>query len=143
MNVDEILLLGRVAFLAALYLFLLMLALLLRRELRAGASRREERAPADLLVVEPAGSTYEPGERIPLLGISTLGREENNDIVLNDNFVSGEHARLLWNGRGWVLQDLGSTNGTLVNGKRVKRSTAVRPGDILQVGGVRLKLVPV
>jgi hypothetical protein len=142
LSVDDILLLGRVAFIAALYLFLIILALLLRRELRSQASLAEERAPADLLVMEPFESDFETGERIPLLSQTTLGRAADNAVVLNDTFVSSEHARLVWNGKGWVLEDLGSTNGTQVNGQRVKRASAVRPGDVIELGRVRLKLVP-
>lgn len=143
MNVDGILLLGRVAFLAALYLFLLLLALLLRRELRGGTSAQDDRAPGDLLVIEPAQSGYDVSERIPLLRVSSVGRDEGNAVVLEDTFISGEHARLMWNGRGWTVQDLESTNGTYVNGKRIKKSAAVRPGDTLQFGNVKVKLVAV
>jgi hypothetical protein len=53
LSVDDVVLIGRVAFVAALYLFLIGLAVLLRRELRARSSRLEERAPADLLIMEP------------------------------------------------------------------------------------------
>lgn len=143
MSVDEILFLGRIAFVAALYLFLLMLGLLLRRELRTHQTLAEERAPADLLMMEPHDSDYEPGERIPLLTETTIGRATENAVVLNDTFVSSEHARLVWNGKGWVLEDLGSTNGTQVNGHRVKRAAAVKPGDVIELGRVKLKLVPV
>lgn len=140
MNVDDMLLLGRVLFVAALYLFLIILAFLLRRELRSRASTQEERAPGDLIVMEAANTGFEAGERIPLLAVSSLGRDSENDIVLDDAFVSSEHAKLIWNGKGWVLQDLGSTNGTSINGKRVKRAAVVQPGDTLQLGSVKLKL---
>lgn len=126
----------------ALYLFLAILALLLRRELRGRASFAEERAPCDLLMVEPHESDFEPGERIPLLAHSTIGRGPDNSIVLNDTFVSNEHARLTWNGRGWVVEDLGSTNGTKVNDHAVKRAAGARPGDTLEFGRVKMKLVP-
>lgn len=143
MTVDDALLIGRIAFLAALYLFLLVLAMLLRHELRQGVSRAEERAPGDLLVVEPFETGLDAGERIPLLSLSKIGRDDENDVVLSDTFVSGEHARLSWNGRGWVLEDLGSTNGTTVNGKKVRRTVTVKPGDTIQLGRVKVKLVPV
>lgn len=142
MSVDEILLLGRIAFLAALYLFLVILAVLLRRELRSPASRTEGRAPGDLLVVEPYETSLEPGERLPLLASTTLGRADGNDVVLSDTFASGEHARLGWNGTGWVLEDMGSTNGTYVNGQQIHRTVAVKPGDIIELGRVKFKLVP-
>jgi hypothetical protein len=141
-SVDEILLVARVAFVAALYLFLIILALLLRRELSGRASVTDERAPGDLLVVEPHETGYEVGERIPLLASSTIGRLPGNTVVMDDNFVSGEHARLRWNGRGWVLEDLDSTNGTEVNGHEVKGAMPIKPGDVIGLGRVvKLKLV--
>lgn len=142
MSVDEALLIGRIAFLAALYLFLIVLGVLLSRELRARAASEEERAPGDLLVMEPFETGYDTGERIPLLGRSSIGRDGENTVVLNDTFVSSEHAALRWNGRGWVLEDMGSTNGTAVNGKRIQRPIAVKPGDTLEFGRVKTKLVP-
>lgn len=143
MSVDEILLAARIAFVAALYLFLIVLALLLRRELTSrGAATTTERAPADLLVVDPHETGYEVGERIPLLARSTIGRLPDNTVVMDDSFVSGEHARLQWNGKGWVLEDLDSTNGTELNGHEVKGVTAVNPGDTIGLGRVvKLKLV--
>ncbi|MGH2448003.1 MAG: FHA domain-containing protein [Chloroflexota bacterium] len=144
MSVDEWLLVGRIAFLAALYLFLVLLALLLWRELRQrNRLGGEERAPADLMVVEPADTGLEAGERIPLLAVSSVGRGDENDVNLFDGFVSSEHARLAWNGRGWVLEDLGSTNGTRVNGKVVKRALPIAPGDLIEFGRVKVKLVTI
>lgn len=144
MSVDEILLAARFAFVAALYLFLIVLALLLRRELSSRTSTATERAPGDLLVVDPHETGYEVGERIPLLASSTIGRLPENTVVMDDGFVSGEHARLQWNGKGWVLEDLKSTNGTEVNGHEVKGAIAVKPGDTIGLGRVvKLKLVPV
>lgn len=142
MSVDDALLIGRVLFVAALYGFLVVLALVLRRELAVRAARADERAPGDLLVVEPFETGLDPGERIPLLAVSRVGRSDDNDVILTDTFVSSEHAKLVWNGSGWVLEDLGSTNGTRVNGKQVKRAIPINPGDTIEFGRVKAKLVP-
>jgi FHA domain len=141
LSVDDALLLGRIAFVAALYAFLLLLALLLRRELKAKGARSSERAPADLLVVEPFDTGLDPGERIPLLAVSAIGRGDDNDIVLNDSFLSNDHALLSWNGSGWVIEDLKSTNGTKLNGNPVTRPSPVKTGDSIELGRVRVKLV--
>jgi hypothetical protein len=141
LSVDEALLVGRAAFLVALYLFLLLLALLLRRELRTRGIPATERAPADLLIVEPFETGLDPGERIPLLAVSNVGRTEENDVVLRDSFLSAAHARLTWNGRGWSLEDLNSSNGTRVNDRPVRRPVAVRAGDAIEFGRVKTKLV--
>ena len=141
MSVDDILLLGRVAFVVALYLFLLVLALLLRRELRVRSLVQGERAPGDLLVMEPGESGLEAGERIPLLSTTSVGRDSSNDIVLDDTFISAAHATVTWNGKGWVLTDAGSTNGTRLNGKDVRRPVAMKPGDIVEFGQIKFKMV--
>jgi pSer/pThr/pTyr-binding forkhead associated (FHA) protein len=143
LSVDDLLLLGRVAFVALLYLFLVILAILMRRELGATGVGETERAPADLLIVDPFDTGYDPSERIPLFGRSTVGRDDENTVIFNDTYVSGQHARLTWNGRGWVVEDLGSTNGTKVNGKPLRRARVVKPGDIIEFGRVKTKLVPV
>jgi hypothetical protein len=141
LSVDDILLLGRVAFVVALYLFLLSLALLLRRELRSRSLTQGERAPGDLLVMEPGETGMEAGERIPLLSTTSVGRDSANDIVLDDTFISSEHATVTWNGKGWVLSDSGSTNGTRLNGKDVRRSVAMKPGDVVEFGQIKFKMV--
>jgi hypothetical protein len=141
LSVDDILLLGRIAFIVALYLFLLALAILLRRELRTRSLAQGERAPGDLLVVEPGETGMEAGERLPLLSTTSIGRDGANDIVLDDTFVSAQHANITWNGNGWVLQDLGSTNGTRVNGKEVRKAVPVKPGDVVEFGETKFKVV--
>ena len=68
-----------------------------------------------------------------------VGRHCTCDIVLDDPGVSRLHARLVFRDESWIVQDLASTNGTIVNGARVGRHK-LRPGDMLALGGVRLKV---
>jgi hypothetical protein len=68
-----------------------------------------------------------------------IGRSDACDLVLGDQTVSRRHAQLSRTSVGWLLSDLGSTNGTRVNGWRVKQ-VRVRPGDRVQVGRVRLRV---
>ena len=69
---------------------------------------------------------------------TTIGRDPSNDLVLEDPSVSGFHAVVL-NDRGAVsVVDLGSTNGTAMNGKRLRQRTALNPWCRLQLGGVKL-----
>jgi len=63
----------------------------------------------------------------------TLGRASDNDIVLQDLEVSRHHARLRRSERGWVLEDLGSTNGTYVNGSRLAAPHLLRHGDVIDL----------
>ena len=65
---------------------------------------------------------------------TTLGRGINNDIVINDREISRNHLRLLRAGDGLTVEDLGSTNGTFVNGKRIAGVTPLNIGDMIGLG---------
>ena len=71
---------------------------------------------------------------------TTLGRRPYNDIVIDNLAVSGEHAALQMTGGEVFLEDLGSTNGTYVNGKAVKKQ-ALQNGDTIEVGKYKIKFV--
>jgi pSer/pThr/pTyr-binding forkhead associated (FHA) protein len=70
----------------------------------------------------------------------TIGRDPDCDQVLDLSFVSGRHARLSSSGGKIVLEDLGSSNGTYVNGQRVERPVVVVPGDQIRLGTYTLEL---
>jgi hypothetical protein len=63
-----------------------------------------------------------------------LGRDPSNDIVINDAEVSRKHARLLFQEGSYVLEDLGSTNGTYINGQRLMGPYQLRHGDLVLLG---------
>ncbi|MGQ9717901.1 MAG: FHA domain-containing protein, partial [Anaerolineae bacterium] len=76
----------------------------------------------------------QPVQEVPLARpMVTIGRRPDNDIVLPLDYVSGHHGRLEQRGDAWVYTDLGSTNGTSVNGRRVQE-VILRDGDILRIG---------
>ena len=134
-----ILWLVRLLFLALLYLFLFRVVRALIGDLRSAA-----RVPLDelgrLVVVEAPGAEPPVGALFALDSISTLGRDVNNTIVIDDPFATSEHATLTFRGRAWYIEDLGSTNGTYVNGHRVEGVSPLGFGDDIQVGQVRLRL---
>lgn len=66
--------------------------------------------------------------------VINLGRDITNDIVINDREVSRHHLRLMRGPDGYTIEDLGSTNGTFVNGKRVTGATLLKNGDMLGLG---------
>ncbi|HKH26333.1 MAG TPA: FHA domain-containing protein [Acidimicrobiia bacterium] len=136
-------------FLALLYLFLYRVVRLTLKELRAPALRaepaaaptaarpRRERRPEPraalrLRVLEPAARR---GETHTIDREVTVGRGGGCALVLNDDtYVSQLHARLFQqNGEGYV-EDLGSTNGTYVNGKQINGVTRLKRGDQVQFG---------
>jgi hypothetical protein len=64
----------------------------------------------------------------------TIGRHEQCDFQVNDTWVSRRHARITWGGAGYLIEDLGTVNGTFVNGERISRPRALKSGDVLQLG---------
>ncbi len=81
--------------------------------------------------------------RLPVLALpsksATIGRAPDCDLLLTDTSVSRRHAELRREDERWLLRDLGSRNGTRVNGARVTGEMEVRPGDQVSIGGVRFR----
>jgi len=76
-----------------------------------------------------------PGKTFPVEGDAlTIGREANNAIAINDAEVSRKHAQLVLQGGKYVITDLGSTNGTFVNGQRLTGQHVLQPGEIISLG---------
>ena len=147
---DAILTVLKFCLLALLYVFLMRVAWIVTRELRgsatiaapppvappvpvpAGANRPSRKREWRLVVVTPE---TEQGRSYPIDADSTIGRGGGCAVALTfDTFVSQVHARAFdRNGALWV-EDAGSTNGTLVNGKRITEPVKLRKGDTVQVG---------
>jgi len=134
---DVLLLAGRLLLLALLYLFLLA-------AIRAGIGLIAGQAPAKtdrgLVLAVSRGPAELRGTRVPLRGPVIIGRSPGADIVIAGEFVSGKHARVAPTGTGAVVEDLGSTNGTLLNGTHVIAPMSVKAGDVIDIGEVRLKV---
>lgn len=142
LSADATVFLLRLVVVGVLYLFLVTIFLVTRRELHQLSQPREP-VPGRLVLLE-AGSTSLPrGHTLPLRRVMTLGRAPGSALVLNDSFVSANHAVLTWRDGQWWLQDLGSTNGTFLNEVPVvEGEVPVAYGDVIGIGRLRLQLSP-
>ena len=134
--IDVVLLAGRLLLLALLYLFLFAAV---KTGIGLVAGQRKKGAGAWVITVTQ-GPAALMGVTVPVNGPVVIGRSPGADIVIGDDFVSGKHARVSPAGDGAVLEDLGSTNGTVLNGQRLSVPTQLRPGDAIDIGSVRLKV---
>jgi len=109
-------------------------------ELAADASVRRGRVVISVSYKEADGPTG--GTLVLTDGTSVLlekervvlGRLPECDVVLSDPNASRRHAEVRWDGRGYVLHDLGSMNGTFLNGQQVTEPMPLSPGDVITVG---------
>jgi len=127
----------RLALAALLLAMLVMILRELRRGLRPAPGVGAE-APLVCLVPEPA---QEDQPSFVLAGMNTIGRAPGNTILLDHASVSSYHARLAFAAGNWLLEDLGSRNGTRVNGVELHEPLAVTLGDRLQFGGIGFRLL--
>lgn len=76
-----------------------------------------------------------PGKIFPLEGdLISIGRENENNLVINDAEVSRKHSQLMLQGGKYIVSDLGSTNGTFVNGQRLTGQHILQPGEVISLG---------
>lgn len=129
----------RIGFVVLIYVFFFIVARALWHDLRAGVAGAGRPLGRLLVVASPEGRPA-VGASIPLDAINSIGRDINNSIVIDDSFVSTEHAVLTFRGRAWYVEDRGSTNGTWLNGQPVAGLVPLGYGDELQIGQVRLRL---
>ena len=133
-------------FIGLIYFVLVFIVLAVRREmaLRVKSSPEEsDFSPGRLRVVSAGSDTkLRAGATLELKPVTTLGSGAECDLVLRDRFVSKEHTRLRWDGVGWWAEDLGSRNGTFVDGARLEphRARQVGQGARLGLGDVILEL---
>ena len=127
---------------ALLYVILLRFAGSLLRDLRSAeqAQLASRSGIGRLSVLESPADEPPSGTTIALGPINSIGRNVNNSIFVEDDFVSATHAMLTFRGRSWFVEDQGSTNGTYVNGHRIDRPVALSFGDELTFGRVRMRL---
>ncbi|MFZ4497100.1 MAG: FHA domain-containing protein FhaB/FipA [Candidatus Nanopelagicales bacterium] len=146
----------RLAFLGLLWLFVLMTVLVLRKDLRQPAEARPTGRPRQPKAPKPAKVARQAkvrgtklvvtegpltGTVIPLNTAQvTIGRAPDSTVVIEDDYASSRHARVYPSEGAWVVEDLGSTNGTWIDRTRITTPTVLPVGVPLRVGRTTLQL---
>lgn len=155
-QVETTLLVLKLAFLVLLYLFIWRIVRSAARDLRlpqesmilapsqaAGLAPPPQARRLGRLVVLDSPA-LEEGDVLPLDSHPlTVGRAQNNDVPLaTDEYASSRHARIEPRRDGVWIEDVGSTNGTFVNGIRLTRERRLAPGDVVRIGETDLRFEP-
>jgi hypothetical protein len=148
---DPIAVLLKFGFLAVLYLFLLWVVRSALKDMAGSgrlpdeeededAGRRDRGAAMDLRSgVRPrlevvAALGYEPGTAFEIQESATLGRSPTADVRIDDPFASSAHARIFPRGQFMYIEDMGSTNGTYLNGRQLRKPEQLRVADTVRIG---------
>lgn len=139
-------------FLAVLYLFLLWIARSALKDLRRTVSPAPDatgfhHAPAfgdqpaggDAWLVAVRGGGLGSGERFDLIGGLSIGRSKEADVQIDDRYASGLHARIFSRDRRTYIEDMNSTNGTLLNHAELKGEAEMIDGDVVRIGDTEFK----
>jgi len=139
-------------FLAVLYLFLLWVVRSARRDLAGGtnadvpmaggaaAQPSRERGGMDLRqgirprLVVVAAMNFQPGTEFEIGDSATMGRAPSADVPIEDPFASSAHARIFPRGQFMYIEDMGSTNGTYLNGRQLRRPEQLKTADTVRIG---------
>ena len=133
--IDLILFAGRVLLVVLLYIFLFSV---MRTGIGLVRGQRKDGAIWSVDVEKGVKSLC--GLHVDILGPVVIGRSPSSDIVIDEPYVSASHARFTIQGPALVLEDLGSTNGTMVNGHIIEQPVTLRDTDEVQVGDVIMRV---
>jgi FHA domain-containing protein len=154
---DPIEVLLKFAFIAVLYLFLLWVARSALKDLGRPAGRAESPPEhAEILdagfrdggIASPArlvaeqGGGLEPGASFVVGSGITIGRAQGSEVRIDDTYASGRHARIYGREGRVYVEDMNSTNGTYVNGRRVSTQELLRPDDRIRIGDTEFRYEP-
>ncbi len=151
MELDPVAVALKFGFIAILYLFLLWVSRSALRDLRRSGGESASPDYDEATGMHAAGASMDAPAGMPRLRVesapglrsgaaydlsrgATLGRGTQADIVLEDTFSSSQHARLAPQGDAIVLEDLGSTNGTYLNGEPLSGPQPLHDGDRIRIG---------
>jgi len=132
---DVVLLIGRLLFVALLFVFLFAIM-----KTGIGLVEGQQKKQKAWTIAVEKGPKELRGVRINVHGPVIIGRNPGSDIVIGAGFVSGRHARISLKGQDLFIEDLHSTNGTAVNGTYITEPTILEDGDLVAVGDVEIRV---
>ena len=133
--IDTVLLIARLLLVALLYLFLFALM-----KTGIGLVKGQRAKEKTWTITVESGPKELRGVSIGVHGPVIVGRSPGADIVIGAGYVSGRHARFSLMGQNLFVEDLGSTNGTAVNGELINTPAALQDRDVVNVGDVAIRV---
>lgn len=143
MDFSRLTVIFRFIIIGIVYIIIFFALRIMYKDIKNGGRKKVTRKKAfGLEVLDPGrNSILKKGSVLPINREVTIGRKENNVLVMDDQFVSGHHARVFIKNTDYMLEDLGSTNGTLLNGERIDGKIILKVGDEIVIGSAAFKVI--
>lgn len=142
MDLSKLSLIFKFLILGIFYIIIFLALKIMYKDIKNNGRQKLKRQALGLEIVEPGNSiNLKRGGVIPIHGEITLGRRQDNLFILDDQFVSGYHARIYPLNDRYILEDLNSTNGTFLNSIKLKGKASINPGDVIEVGSTMLRVI--
>lgn len=145
MNITKLItFVGGIAFIVILYAIIYYALKIMDKDVKSGGKNKNNtnRKKYGIEIVNSGGSTdLEDGSVIIIRGDITIGRSDENSIVLSEPFVSGKHAKLFIKNNDLYIEDLNSTNGVYVDDEKIDGKMKLLPDDEIKIGSVVFKVL--
>lgn len=134
-----------IIFVVIIYFIIFYALKIMYKDVKTGNKRRSSDSPEyelGLEVLDPGeNENLKKGSVVPIRGVISLGRKEDNTIVLTDQYISGHHAKIFVKNREFILEDLDSTNGTMLNGSRIYGRVKLEEEDEIKMGSLTFRVI--
>jgi pSer/pThr/pTyr-binding forkhead associated (FHA) protein len=131
-----------VAICGVIYIIIILALRIMYKDVKNGDKRRVLKKAFGLEIINSGDNpNLKKGGIVPIRGNLTIGRKEDNMVIINDPYVSSYHAKIYVKNTDYLLEDLGSTNGTLLNEEKLEGKAYLNPGDEIEIGSVLFRVI--
>jgi len=144
MDLSKLSLIFKIIIIGIIYIIIFLALRIMYKDIKNGGKkpRNRNRKSFGLEIVSSGNnSNLRKGGVIPIRSEITIGRKNDNLLILDDPYASGYHARVYMKNNDCILEDLESTNGTLLNGENVKGRQYLTSGDEIRIGSTSFKVI--
>lgn len=143
MDFSRLTVIFRFIIIGIIYIIILFALRIMYKDIKSGGRKKAPRKRSfGLEVLKPGhNSILKNGSVIPINRTVTIGRKDDNVLIMDDQFVSGHHAKVFIKNTDYMLEDLGSTNGTKLNGERLEGKIILKVGDEIEIGSAAFKVI--
>lgn len=133
-----------IAFIIILYFIIYYALKIMYKDVKGGGRKRQSSTKKNYgieVLSTGENSNLEEGSILLLRGTITIGRREGNTIKLDDQYASGNHAKIIVKNNEIVIEDLNSTNGIFINDERMNEFAKIRANDKIRIGSAIFKVI--